>query len=48
LSRLAKKGDHEAAARHAFFSGQMERAMNHLRLCKGAWKVLLVLLRSSR
>ncbi|GAA5891466.1 hypothetical protein JCM8208_007290 [Rhodotorula glutinis] len=32
--RLAKKGDHEAAARHAFFSGQMERAMNHLRSCK--------------
>ncbi|BGP43197.1 hypothetical protein JCM10449v2_007225 [Rhodotorula kratochvilovae] len=32
--RLAKKGDHEAAARHAFFSGQMERAMNYLRLCK--------------
>ncbi|GJN93780.1 hypothetical protein Rhopal_006838-T1 [Rhodotorula paludigena] len=32
--RLAKEGKHELAARHAFFSGQMEKTMNFLRLCK--------------
>ncbi|BGP35160.1 hypothetical protein JCM10296v2_006990 [Rhodotorula toruloides] len=33
-ARLAKAGDHEGAARHAFFSGQLEKSMGYLRLCK--------------
>jgi hypothetical protein len=34
--RLQKHGDYEAAARHAFFSGQLEKSMYYLRMCKGA------------
>ncbi|GAA6009198.1 hypothetical protein JCM10207_004304 [Rhodosporidiobolus poonsookiae] len=33
-TRLQKQGDHEGAARHAFFSGRLEKAMNYLRLCQ--------------
>ncbi|BGO95319.1 hypothetical protein JCM10020v2_007033 [Rhodotorula toruloides] len=33
-AKLAKAGDHEGAARHAFFSGQLEKSMGYLRLCK--------------
>ncbi|GAA6060892.1 hypothetical protein JCM10212_000175 [Sporobolomyces blumeae] len=29
-----KSGEYEAAAKHAFFSGQLEKSMNYLRLCK--------------
>jgi hypothetical protein len=34
---LSKAGDYEGAARHAFFSGQLEKSMGYLRLCKGAF-----------
>lgn len=37
-AKLAKAGDHEGAARHAFFSGQLEKSMGYLRLCKGTWR----------
>lgn len=30
-----KSGEYELAAKHAFFSGQLEKSMNYLRLCKG-------------
>ncbi|GAA5878092.1 hypothetical protein JCM16303_002844 [Sporobolomyces ruberrimus] len=33
-SDFEKSGDYEAAAKHAFFSGQLEKSMNYLRLCK--------------
>ncbi|GAA5938473.1 hypothetical protein JCM1841_006104 [Sporobolomyces salmonicolor] len=33
-SRFEKQGDYEAAARQAFFSGQLEKSMNYLRQCK--------------
>ncbi|GAA5907972.1 hypothetical protein JCM6882_001541 [Rhodosporidiobolus microsporus] len=33
-TRLQKHGEYEAAARHAFFSGQLEKSMYYLRLCK--------------
>ncbi|BGP17039.1 hypothetical protein JCM10213_000325 [Rhodosporidiobolus nylandii] len=33
-SRLQKSGEYESAARHAFFSGQLEKAMYYLRMCK--------------
>ncbi|GAA5963459.1 hypothetical protein JCM21900_004650 [Sporobolomyces salmonicolor] len=32
-SRFEKQGDYEAAARQAFFSGQLEKSMNYLRQC---------------
>ncbi|GAA6043670.1 hypothetical protein JCM8097_008599 [Rhodosporidiobolus ruineniae] len=33
-SRLQRHGEYEAAARHAFFSGQLEKSMYYLRMCK--------------
>ncbi|GAA5824598.1 hypothetical protein JCM11251_000490 [Rhodosporidiobolus azoricus] len=33
-TRLQKHGEYEAAARHAFFSGQLEKSMYYLRLCQ--------------
>ncbi|GAA5852823.1 hypothetical protein JCM8547_004697 [Rhodosporidiobolus lusitaniae] len=33
-ARLQKHGDYEGAARHAFFSGQLEKSMYFLRMCK--------------
>ncbi|BGP27454.1 hypothetical protein JCM10295v2_006422 [Rhodotorula toruloides] len=33
-TRLAKAGAYDGAARHAFFSGQLEKSMGYLRLCK--------------
>lgn len=33
--RLQQGGDYEGAARHAFFAGHLEKAMQCLRLCKG-------------
>lgn len=32
---LAKTGDYEAAARFAFYAGQLEKSMQYLRFCKG-------------
>ncbi|GAA5990362.1 hypothetical protein JCM10908_007333 [Rhodotorula pacifica] len=33
-NRLAKAGDYEAAARFAFYAGQLEKSMQYLRFCK--------------
>jgi hypothetical protein len=32
---LSKTGDYEAAARFAFYAGQLEKSMQYLRFCKG-------------
>lgn len=34
-TRMQGHGNHERAARHAFFSGHLEKTMQYLRLCKG-------------
>lgn len=35
IDSFEKSGEYELAAKHAFFSGQLEKSMNYLRQCKG-------------
>lgn len=40
--RLNKSGNHEGAARHAFFSGHLERAMSYLKICESEFPIFLL------
>ena len=47
MNSLSKTGDYEAAARFAFYAGQLEKSMQYLRFCKGRYVWIEARLRSS-